>query len=459
MHILVVGFNHKTAPVSLRERMAFSENEWGKAVTTLRHTKSILESVIVSTCNRMELYVICDQLHTGEYYAKTFLEEWFSVPKSEFVDHLYIKQNDEAVRHLFTVVCGLDSMVIGETQILGQVRDAFLKAQEQQTTGTMFNTLFRQAITLGKRAHAETELGQNAVSVSYAAVELGKKLFPTFSGKTVLLIGAGETGQLTAKHFQANGADRMIVLNRTWEKAREVAAHFGAEARSFTQLHQSLREADIVVSSTGASGAIITREMIKRVLPERTAPLFLIDIAVPRDIEPDVHELDNVYLYDIDDLQEIVSANLQLREQEAEKVRHMIEEEVRVFRDWVQTLGVVPLITALREKALAIQEETMKSIERKLPDLTERELRVIRKHTKSIVNQMLRDPIMRVKELAARPDRDEALEMFAHIFALEESLKKEQAEERKQAHVPSMENVAAPLRQPAFAGGKVTFRS
>lgn len=435
MHIITVGINHKTAPVELREQLAFSADELEKALTRLRHTKSILECVVLSTCNRVELYVVCDQLHTGRYYSKAFLASWFGIPMESFSDHLYIKENTEAIRHLFTVVCGLDSMMIGETQILGQVRTAFLTAQETGTTGTVFNELFKRAVTLGKRMQSETEIGQNAVSVSYAAVELGKKLFDSLVDKTILLIGAGKTAELTAKHFQAAGATRFLVLNRTLANAEEVALRFGGEARPLDQLKTSLREADIVVSSTGAPGTVVTRKVVEDALSRRMSPVFFIDIAVPRDIDPDVHNLDNAYLYDMDDLQAIVAANLELREQEAEKVRDAIVDGVISFREWMQALGVIPLITALREKALHIQAETMDSIERKLPNLTERERRVLSKHTKSIVNQLLRDPITRVKELAAGGEREEALAMFTALFALEEQVKKqeEMAAEKKKA--------------------------
>ncbi|MDR6226447.1 glutamyl-tRNA reductase [Desmospora profundinema] len=457
MHIIALGFNHKTAPVELRERMAFSAEDLTAPLQRLRQQKSILECVIISTCNRMELYVVSDQLHTGRYYAKSFLEGEFGLDRNRFEPHLYIKEDEHAIRHLFTVVCGLDSMVLGETQILGQVKQSFLAAQEAGVTGTLFNQLFKQAVTMGKRVQSETEIGQNAVSVSYAAVELGKKMFSTFTGKTVLLLGAGETGELTARHLRDAGADKVIVLNRTLEKAEEVAGRFDGEARPLSLLVESIREADIVVSSTGAPSTVIGRDAVEEAVGKRAFPLFLIDIAVPRDIDPKVHGMDNVFLFDIDDLQGMVETNIQLRAQEAEKVRAMVEEEYGLFQEWLQTLGVVPLITALREKALAIQEETMNSIERKLPDLTEREKRVLRKHTKSIVNQLLRDPMVRVKELAATSDRDEALDMFVHLFALEEQLeeRRKQEQEKERATTGKSE---APFPQPVFAN-QVSIRS
>ncbi|RAL26683.1 glutamyl-tRNA reductase [Thermoflavimicrobium daqui] len=454
MHTLVVGLNHKTAKVEIREKFAFSDRDLSLALRTLRDMKSILECVIVSTCNRMELYVVCDQLHTGEYYSKAFLESWFRIPREEFESNLYIKENETAVNHLFQVVAGLDSLVIGETQILGQVRSAFLTAQAEKTTGTIFNMLFKQAITLGKRVHTETEIGQNAVSVSYAAVELGKKMFESFRDKTIVLIGAGEMGELTAKHFYAAGATKVIVLNRTLAKAVEVAQQFQGIARSMEQLCESLQEADIVVSSTGSTKPILTKEVMEPIINKRRSPLFLIDIAVPRDIDSSVHELDQVFLYDIDDLHGIVDANITLREQEAQKVRVWIDKETRSFQEWLQMLGVVPLITALREKSLAVQEETMARIERKLPDLTEREKRVLRKHTKSIVNQLLRDPIVRIKELAATSQRDEALDLFVQIFSLEEHIQEKEIEQKA-----ASSTLIKSLNNPALVDGKVSVTS
>lgn len=435
MHILTVGLSHRTAPVELRERLAFAPDRLSLALKHLSDMKSILEAVIISTCNRMELYVIVDQLHTGEYYSKAFLENWFQIERKEFEPYLYIKKELEAINHLFHVVSGLDSLVIGETQILGQVKDAYQTALSAGTTGTIFNELMTRAIRFGKRVHHETEIGQNAVSVSYAAVELGKKLFASFAGLTVALVGAGKMSELTAKHFQANGAERVLVLNRTFARAKELAAKIDGEALELSKLPSVISEADIVVSSTGADQYVMTKEMIQQAVEHRVTPLFLIDIAVPRDIEPSVHDLDQVFLYNIDDLQEIVQANLTLRKQEATRVAEWIESEQKEFIDWLQMLGVIPIIRAIREKATSIQEETMERIERKLPDLTEKELRVIRKMTKSIINQMLRDPITRMKELANHPNREEIYKLIEYIFAIEEE-NSCTVEEEKDSYVP-----------------------
>ncbi|MCA0986245.1 glutamyl-tRNA reductase [Guptibacillus algicola] len=433
MHILVVGLNHKTAPVEIREKLSFQEDTLPDALNKLRHSKSILEAVILSTCNRTELYVVADQLHTGRYYSKAFLSEWFGIEKDEFRPYLEIRENDAATEHLYRVASGLDSLVVGETQILGQVRDAFLLAQESSTTGTIFNQLFKQAITLAKRSHSETEIGENAVSVSYAAVELAKKIFGGLNQKHVVILGAGKMGELTGKHLKSNGVSQVTVVNRTLEKASELASQFKGQARSMDDIHTALSEADILISSTGSSNYVLTEETVKPVLKKRKGrPLFMVDIAVPRDLDPALNNMDSVFLYDIDDLEGIVESNLAERKKEAEKIELMIEEDLVQFREWLNTLGVVPMITALRSKALSIQAETMKSIERKLPDLSDREKKVLSKHTKSIVNQLLRDPIVRVKEMAGEPNAEESLEIFTKIFAIEEEIERELHKQRVQ---------------------------
>ncbi|KGA98094.1 glutamyl-tRNA reductase [Alkalihalobacillus alcalophilus ATCC 27647 = CGMCC 1.3604] len=431
MFMLLVGLNYKTAPVEMRERFTFSDEELPNALKKLRNSKSILECVIISTCNRTEIYVVADQLHTGRHYTKTFLAEWFNMPKDDFSMYLDIREEEHAVEHLLKVASGLDSMILGETQILGQVRNSFLFAQGQQVTGTIFNHLFKQAITFAKRAHSKTDIGKHAVSVSYAAVELGKKIFGDFSNKHVLILGAGKMSELTAKHLHGNGAKDITVINRTMEKAEELALRFAGQARAYEQLEKALSEVDILITSTGARGFVITKSMIENVMKQRKGkPLFMVDIAVPRDLDPEIASFDDVYLYDIDDLQNIVEANLAERKREADKIELMMEAELVEFKSWLSMLGVVPIITALRTKALAVQAETMESIERKMPDLTERERKVLSKHTKSIVNQLLRDPVTRVKELAGEEKAEEALEMFTKIFALEAELEAQQQQER-----------------------------
>jgi glutamyl-tRNA reductase len=423
MHIIVAGLHYKTAPVEIRERLTFDANDLDEALRTLKNKKSILESVILSTCNRTEIYAVVDQIHTGRYYIKEFLSEWFQIEMDEFTPFLFICEEEGAVEHLFKVTCGLDSMIVGETQILGQVRDSFLQAQHSEATGTIFNQLFKQAVTLAKKAHSKTEIGANAVSVSYAAVELAKKIFGSLNGKHVLILGAGKMGELALKNLQGSGATKVTVINRTFEKAASLAERFSGTARELGDLQNSLLETDILISSTGSNDFVISKEMISKIAQMRNGrPLFMVDIAVPRDIDPEINTLENVFLYDIDDLEGIVEANMAERKKAAEKIMIMIEEEISEFHDWLNMLGVVPVIAALRKKALAIQAETMKSMERKLPDLTDRERKIINKHTKSIINQLLKDPILQAKELAGQKGAKEKLEFFTKIFNIEEQV-------------------------------------
>ncbi|MDQ0224695.1 glutamyl-tRNA reductase [Metabacillus niabensis] len=431
MHIVVVGLNYKTAPVEIREKLNFQPDELADAMKQLKNEKSILENVIVSTCNRTEIYAVVDQLHTGRYYMKNFLADWFGMDKEKITPYLTIYEQDGALEHLCRVACGLDSMILGETQILGQVRTSFLLAQENHTVGTIFNQLFKQVITLAKRSHSETEIGANAVSVSYAAVELAKKIFGELKTKHVLILGAGKMGELAAQNLHGSGVGQVTVMNRTLQKAEELATRFNGEAKGINELQCALIEADILISSTGAKEFVVTKEMMTHVEKMRKGrPLFMVDIAVPRDLDPLLAELESVFLYDIDDLQGIVEANLEERKQEAEKIELLIEAEIVQFKQWVNTLGVVPVISALRQKALSIQAETMQSIERKLPNLSERERKVLNKHTKSIINQLLRDPIVKVKELSAEANAEESLELFMKIFNIEEAVEEQVQKER-----------------------------
>jgi glutamyl-tRNA reductase len=423
MHIIAVSLNHHTAPVEVRERFTFSDEVLPEALLSLKQTKSILEGVIVSTCNRTEIYAVVDRLHMCGHYIRGFMESWFGIPRDQFVQYLSIHEDQEAIKHLFRVTCGLDSMMIGETQILGQIRSAFLSAQKDTATGTFFNMLFKQAITLAKKVHTETGIGDSAVSVSYAAVELGKRIFGDYNQKSVMIIGAGKMGELTVKHLHANGASKVIVANRTIARAEELAARWDGTPCSMDEVKTLLIEqgVDIIISSTGSDGYVLTKEQMDEVMIARSnKPLFVIDIAVPRDFDPEIANSDQVFLYDMDDLQAIVESNVNLRKREGEKVEQMIKQEIVVFQQWYKLLGLSPTIRALQEKAALIHRETMDSLIKKLPDLEERERKVIHKLSKSIVNQMLHDPIMRIKELAVDRHGDEAIKMFSHLFALEE---------------------------------------
>lgn len=458
MHLIVVGLNYRTAPVEIREKFALSDSELPKALQGLKTTTGILEGVIVATCNRTEIYAVVDRRTLCGHYIRSFMEQWFQIPRKEFNSHLYMYEDDRAVEHLFRVACGLDSMIIGETQILGQVKSAWLIAQEERATGTLFNRLFKQAVTLAKRAHSDTSIGESAVSVSYAAIELGKRIFGRFDDKTVMIVGAGKMSELTAQHLQANGAKEVLVVNRTIDNARELAKKFNGDALALDNAMDRLKDVDIVISSTGAQKFVLNRENVEAAMAGRKKrPLFLIDIAVPRDIEPACGDIPNVFLYDIDDLEGIVESNLAKRRKEAEIIEEMIELEQEAYRSWYAMLGVSPLIRALQEKAASIQENTLESMLRKLPELDERQVKVIRKLTKSMVGQVIHDPILRIKELSAERRSDEAMKLFTQLFALEEDVERVKTEQKaEQVANEKSRKEAAQLAAKVPEAGQVT---
>ncbi len=435
MHTLVVSVSYKTAPVAIREKLAFPDEQLAGAMQLLNEQKSVLENVIVSTCNRTEIYAVVDQLHTGRYYIKRFMADWFQMDMEELSSYISIHEEEEAVEHLFRLTCGLESMVLGETQILGQVKHAFLVAQDYHISGTIFNQLFKQAITVAKRSHKETEIGENAVSISYAAVELAKKIFGNLQQKSVAILGAGKMGELAVKNLHGSGVHHISVINRTKSKAEEVAQKFKGDAYSLDQLNHVLLNTDILIASTGAAGYVLQESEVQNIMKQRNGkPLFLMDIAVPRDIDPSINNIEGAFLYDIDDLQGGVEANLEARKEIATEIEAFIAAEMNEYQEWVQTLGVVPILSALRKKALSIQEVTMQSIERKMPDLTDRERKVLNKHTKSIINQLLKEPILYAKEMAGSKNREAGLEQFIQTFGIEEEVAEEVAKQDAKAY-------------------------
>ncbi len=434
LNIVVIGVNHRTAPVELRERLAFPEGSLKEALADFRQTRGVLEGIILSTCNRTELIVVVDHLHRGIEHTQRFLQSWSGVSQSDFRHVLYVYQDREAVAHLFRVACGLDSMIVGETQILGQLKDAFFLAQEEGNTGSLLNRLLQQVITFAKKVHAETRINDNPVSTSYAAIELMKKVYGDLRGKHAVVIGAGKVAHLTCQHLHAAKVGRISIVNRTLEKAEAMARQFDGQAIAWSDMMEVLQGADILVSATSTHSYILTREQVEAVMAKRGARrLLLMDMGVPRDLDPQIHRLPNTFLYDIDDLEGIVEANLAERMKEARLIERRIVNEVQAFENWLHTLGVIPLIAALREKGQQIQQDTMESLQNKLPNLSERELKVIRKHMKSIVNQMLRDPIQRIKELATEPQAQEAQNYFTTIFALEEILLEQELKQQREA--------------------------
>ena len=423
MEVVVVGLNYQTAPVEVREKVSLSQDLIPAAMLDLKERKSVYENILISTCNRTEIYAVVDLVDAGVYNITQFIAERFGLDASLVRPFLYVHEGSAAIRHLLRVTCGLDSMVLGETQILGQIKASFQIGQKDKTIGVLFNHLLKQAVTFAKRAHTETEINTNAVSISYAAVELAKGVLGSLTDKKVLVFGTGEMGQLAIENLHGNGVKDITVINRTFEKAKKLADKFSGTARRISELRLVLHEADILISSTGAKGYVITEELIRSVMHMRKhQPLLIVDIAVPRDVEPEAANISAVHAYDIDDLEGIVNANLAERKVAAAQIEEMIDIEIDKFNEWYSRLSVVPIIGALKNKADKIQTDTMSSLERKLPELDEREWKVINKHVKSIVNQMLKDPILFVKDADSKFMSKHTMNAVVKIFNIEEEV-------------------------------------
>ncbi|MDR3554385.1 MAG: glutamyl-tRNA reductase [Syntrophobacteraceae bacterium] len=439
-HIILLGMNHKTAPVEIREQLAVACRQEVNPLHMLPHLDHVDELIFLSTCNRVEFLFTCGAQAEGIAEIKALLRTHVGLPSSIPLDsYLYVHQDLEAVKHLFMVASSLDSMVVGEPQILGQLKGAYRSAVEFRTVKMVLNRLMHKSFSVAKRVRTETCIGSCAVSVSYAAVELARKIFGHIQDKRVLLIGAGEMAELAAEHFLRQGVRSMTVANRTLERAVELAARFKAETVPFDHLLDELKATDIVVSSTGAREPILSyRDVRSRMRERRNRPLFFIDIAVPRDIDPKVNEIDNVYVYDIDDLQGVIEFNREERLSQARSAEHIIDEETIKFKNWMKSLNAVPTIVSVREKAEKIRQNELRRTFSQLPDLGEREKEAIEILTSSIIKKLLHDPIMFLKKKAQRDSRavymDFTLQLFNLIEGIDEvaaaQVESEKAEDR-----------------------------
>ncbi|MCE5190770.1 MAG: glutamyl-tRNA reductase [Actinomycetia bacterium] len=422
MHLIIVGLSHKTAPIEIRERLTFPAHKQAEALSLLTSDDRIAEAVIISTCNRTEIYAVASGDDEGVDAVIDFMATYHSLDRHELVRSLYMHRSEDVVRHLFRVVSSLDSMVIGEAQILGQVKEGYEHALGNGATGKVFNKLFRQSFEVGKRVRTETEIGENAVSISYAAIELAKKVFDTLQGRTILILGAGKMSELTAKHLVSNGVKTVLVANRTFERAQDLASRFNGEAVRYDDLYTRMRDADVVISSTSATHYVITKEQVAQSMRGRGGrPLFLIDIAVPRDIEPAVNELGNVFLYDIDELTGVVESNLEERMREARRAEAIIDEEFAAFMRWRESLEVQPTIAAIRARAEVIREGELEKAYRRLGDLSDKDRQTVDALTSAIVNKMLHGPTQRLKQAAEAKDGYEYIETARHLYGLDES--------------------------------------
>ncbi|PKN23915.1 MAG: glutamyl-tRNA reductase [Deltaproteobacteria bacterium HGW-Deltaproteobacteria-21] len=426
LKILDIGMNHETAPVEIRECLVKEPGNVGKALAALRESPFIHEGLFLSTCNRVEAFVVTENPQEARRSIVSLMSSLGSIEDVRFIPNLFTFEDNEAVRHIFRVSCSLDSMVMGEPQILGQVKDAYSQASKAKTSGVVLNRLMHRAFHVAKRVRTETGISDSAVSISYAAVELARKIFHDLDGRKVLLVGAGEMAELAARHLVRQGC-ALFVSNRTLNRAVDLAQLFGGKPVAFDEMESLLLEMDIVITSTSAPGFVIGHDQLKSVLRKRRSrPLFFIDIAVPRDVEPKVNDLGNVYVYDIDDLKGVVEVNKAQRRQEGLKAERIVEEEVIRFEKWLKTLQVVPTIVSLKEKAETIRQAEVKRSLANLGDLTPEQVNRLEILTRSIAEKIMHDPILYLKRKAGRPTRDACVDMTRKLFNLDSELEEEE---------------------------------
>ncbi len=435
MRICHVGLNHKTAPVELRERLAVPEADIGGILRDMLERPPIREAALLSTCNRVEMTVVT---HDPDA-AIAAVHEWFAakvgMPLEEVIRHLYAHTTDDAVRHLFAVAAGLDSLVLGEPQILGQVKASYEHALAAGTAGHVMHRLYQATFAAAKRARSETDIGKQAVNISSCAVELARHIFGDLAGKTVMLIGAGEMAELAARHLRGNGCNNILVANRTFERARKLALEFEGHALSLEQLPEYLDAADIVVSSTGAASFVLLPDAVRDAMRKRRGrPMFLVDIAVPRDIDPRVGELDDVYLYDIDDLQKVVQGNLEQREQAAQQARELLEDEVRAFLGWLKSLESVPLIRQLQQQMDALRQEELEKARRYMRDFTPEQIEAVERFSRALTKRFMHPALRTLKRLPDDIEGDLLMGAVERLFGLEEAARRIAGEEKKERH-------------------------
>jgi glutamyl-tRNA reductase len=420
VHLLLVGASHRTAPVELRERLDFCSRGLDAALRGLAERPSNHEAVIISTCNRAEMYIACDDPQVAADDVLNFIAEFHQLPAEQVRPHLYSHVDHDAARHLFRVSSGLDSMIVGEPQILGQIKEAYGAAASLQTAGPLLNKLFHWAFGVGKRVRSETALAEGAVSVSYAAVSLARKIFGNLAGRSVLVIGAGEMGKLTAMHLKTHGVAAVVITSRTLGHAQQLAEEVGGTVTPFDALPQALLDADIVITSTGSPTAILSKAQVKAAVPaSRTRPLFIIDIAVPRDVDPRAAEIEQVFLYNIDDLQSIVRENLQKRGAEVTRAEQIVDEETGKFASWHRAREVVPTIVALRQRFEAIRKAELERLDFKLATLPPDARQRVDEITRLLIEKLLLQPTEQLKSADDVQLMTQYAEALTRLFGLD----------------------------------------
>lgn len=421
MSLAVVGLNHKSCPLALREQLHFPAEQQPAALARLHERLGDAGVVILSTCNRVEVYASQSAPELIKRVRRC-LGEWHGVPEDAFGDHLYEYEDEDAVGHLFRVASGLDSLVLGENQILGQVRDAFDLAQRAGTTDKVMGALFQRAFAVAKEVRTGTGIGEGKVSVGSVAVELAASIFSTLEGKSVLILGSGKMGELTLKSLVSRGAAHLLMVNRSVEKAAELAAQHGGEAIALADLDEHLHRADIVIASTAAPGFVLRPEHFQRALKRRAQePVFVIDIAVPRNVDPAAGEMDNVYVYDVDDLQQVAEQNREARRAELEKCMEIVDRHVERFWEWVQGLAAEPTLVSMASELHAIRERELRKTLAALPDLTDKQREQVAYLSKRLVNAILQRPMTELKREVGHHDPKTVLHIVKRLFGLKES--------------------------------------
>jgi len=417
MKIVVVGLNHKTASVEIREKLAFSGPKLEEGIGQLMNMPEVKESALLSTCNRVELFTCVGNVPAAVENIMNFLSAFHGLERNDFEKSLFVHSDSEAVRHVFRVASSLDSMVVGEPQILGQLKDTFELALSKKTTGVLLNQLMKKAISTAKRIRTETGIAENAVSISFAAVELARKIFTDLQDKSFMLMGAGEMAELAARHLVNNGVRDVKVVNRTYERGCELAREFNGKAVRFEDFLHELVHTDIVICSTGAPAYVLLKDQMNKVMKERKhRPVFVIDISVPRNIDPEINNIENVYLYDVDNLQDVVQTNIHERKKEADKAEVIIAEEVGKFIKWMASLDSVPTILALRRKAEEIKNEELAKFSAKCPDMEDSKMKAVEYMVASIINKLIHPPTVALKQ--DTEDRDELIAMIKKLYGI-----------------------------------------
>ncbi|MBE9565063.1 MAG: glutamyl-tRNA reductase [Proteobacteria bacterium] len=413
MSLITLGINHKTAPLDLRERLAFTPQSLPEALLSLKKLAHVEEASILSTCNRTELYCV-----TSDNNDQAIIQ-WFSsfhgLDVSQIKEHIYLHAHEETVRHAMEVASGLDSMVLGEPQIAGQMKVAYATANENGTIGQLLGQLYQRAFAVSKQVRTDTDIGSSPVSVAFAAVSLAKQIFGDLGQSTVLLVGAGETIELTARHLHSQGVSKIIIANRSVDRAKKLADEFGGEAISLQHISDHLHRSDIVISSTASPLPIIGKGTVERALKQRKhEPIFMVDLAVPRDIEPEVNDLDDVYLYSVDDLQSVIEENMENRLQAAEQAHEIIDGQVSQFLNWQKSLGAVDVIAQIRQGTQDITADVLKKAKKQLAAGQDAE-EVLEFLANTLTNKFLHQPSTKLRQ-ASQDERDDILDVAQTLF-------------------------------------------